>query len=76
MPKHEKIVETIPVGPLGIIALESSKSLGAKVNEHLVSWRDLRESEHKETIAFKGYQRDSFLLMPAAPGLEPVRPKE
>ena len=35
MPKHEKIVETIPVGPLGIIALESSKSLGAKINEIL-----------------------------------------
>ncbi|CUH93820.1 ribose-phosphate pyrophosphokinase [Herbinix luporum] len=67
MPKHEKIVETIPVGPLGIIALESSKSLGAKINEHLVSWRDLRESEHKETIAFKGYQRDSFLINACCP---------
>ena len=30
MPKHEKIVETIPIGPLGIIALESSETLGAK----------------------------------------------
>ena len=47
MSKHEKIVETIPVGRLGIIALESSKALGQKVNDYLVQWRNSRESEHK-----------------------------
>jgi len=62
MSKHEKIVETIPVGRLGIIALESSKALGQKVNDYLVQWRNSRESEHKGTIAFSGYQRDSYLL--------------
>ncbi len=67
MSKHEKIVETIPVGPLGIIALESSNSLGQRVNDYLVEWRDARESEHKGTIAFSGYQRDSFLLKACCP---------
>lgn len=62
MSKHEKIVETIPVGRLGIIALESSKALGQKVDDYLVQWRNSRESEHKGTIAFSGYQRDSYLL--------------
>lgn len=62
MSKHEKIVETIPVGRLGIIALESSKALGQKVNDYLVQWRNSRESEHKGTIAFSGYQRNSYLL--------------
>jgi len=62
MSKHEKIVETIPVGRLGIIALESSKALGQKVDDYLVQWRNSRESEHKGTIAFSGYQRNSYLL--------------
>lgn len=67
MLKHEKIVETIPVGPLGIIALESSKPLGQKVNDYLVQWRNSRESEHKGTIAFSGYQKDSYLLNACCP---------
>jgi ribose-phosphate pyrophosphokinase len=67
MSNREKIVETIPVGPLGIIALESSKSLGQRVNSYLVDWRNSRESEHKGTIAFSGYQRDSYLLNACCP---------
>jgi len=67
MSKNEKIVETIPVGPLGIIALESSNSLGESVNQYLVEWRNSRESEHKGTIAFSGYQRDSYLLNACCP---------
>ncbi len=67
MSKHEKIVETIPVGPLGIIALESSKTLGQNVNDYLVEWRTSRESEHKSTIAFSGYQRDSYLVNACCP---------
>ena len=67
MSKHEKLVETIPVGRLGIIALESSKNLGRNVNDYLVEWRNSRESEHKGTIAFTGYQRDSYLLNACCP---------
>jgi ribose-phosphate pyrophosphokinase len=67
MPKQEKIVETIPIGPLGIIALESSNTLGNKVNDYLVYWRDLRESEHKRTLAFTGYQRDTYLINACCP---------
>ncbi len=63
----QKIVETIPVGPLGIIALESSKALGQRVNDYLVEWRNARESEHKSTIAFAGYQRDSYLVNAICP---------
>lgn len=62
MPQQEKILETIPVGTLGMIALESSKSLGQKVNDYIVDWRKARESEHTSTIAFAGYQRDSYLI--------------
>lgn len=59
---QENFLETIPVGSLGIIALESSKALGQKVNDYIVNWRKQRDNEHKSTIAFSGYQRNSYLL--------------
>lgn len=59
---EEKIIETIPVGPLGLIPLKSCKALGEKVDKYLVDWRRERESEHKHTIAFAGYQRDSYII--------------
>ncbi len=60
-------LETIPVGTLGIIPLEGCKSLGEKVNDYLVEWRTVRESEHKESLAFAGYQRDSYILNAKVP---------
>ena len=42
---EEKTIETIPVGPLGLIPLKSCSTLGAKVNDWLVEWRKERESE-------------------------------
>ena len=59
---EEKTIETIPVGPLGLIPLKSCAELGEKVNRHLVEWRRERESEHKSTIAFTGYQRDNYII--------------
>lgn len=64
---EEKTIETIPVGPLGLIPLKSCASLGAKVNDWLVSWRNERESEHKSTIAFAGYQRESYIVNAKTP---------
>ena len=60
-------LETIPVGSLGIIPLEGCKSLGEKVDHYLVKWRTIRESEHKESLSFAGYQRDSYLLKAKVP---------
>ena len=59
---EEKIIDTIPVGPLGLIPLKSCAELGRCVDEYLVKWRKERESEHKTTIAFAGYQRDSYII--------------
>ncbi len=60
-------LETIPVGSLGIIPLEGCKSLGQKVDNYLVKWRTVRESEHKTSLAFAGYQRDSYILKAQVP---------
>ncbi len=67
MPQQETNLETIPVGTLGIIALESSKTLGQKVNDYIVEWRKARDNEHKSTIAFAKYQRESYLLEASCP---------
>lgn len=61
-PNQERNLETIPVGPLGLIALESHRTLGGKVNEYLVKWRKIRDNKHKSNIAFEGYQRDNYLI--------------
>lgn len=42
---EEKVIETIPVGPLGLIPLKSCTELGNKVDRYLVDWRRERESE-------------------------------
>lgn len=60
-------LETIPVGSLGIIPLKGCKTLGEKVDDYLVKWRTVRESEHKNSLAFAGYQRDSYILKANVP---------
>ena len=69
MPNREekRNLETIPVGSLGIIALKGCKELSEKVDAFLVKWRAERESEHKGSLAFAGYQRDSYLLEAKVP---------
>ena len=55
-------VETIPYGPLGIIAMPGCEALAAKIDSYLVKWRKEQAQEHHGTIAFYGYQRDSYLI--------------
>ncbi|MDR1766762.1 MAG: ribose-phosphate pyrophosphokinase-like domain-containing protein, partial [Lachnospiraceae bacterium] len=64
---EDKTIETIPVGPLGLIPLKGCDKLGKKVDDYLVQWRRERESEHKSTIAFAGYQRDSYVVNAQTP---------
>ncbi|MDE6890201.1 MAG: ribose-phosphate pyrophosphokinase [Lachnospiraceae bacterium] len=65
--EEKRNLETIPVGSLGMIPLEGCKTLGEKVDDYLVRWRTARESEHKESLAFAGYQRDSYILKAKVP---------
>ena len=65
--EEKRNLETIPVGSLGIISLEGCRPLGEKVDKFLVNWRAERESEHKESLAFSGYQRNSSLLNAKVP---------
>lgn len=60
--EEKRNLETIPVGSLGLIPMQGCKSLGEKVDYYLVKWRTERESEHKDSLAFAGYQRNSYIL--------------
>ena len=69
MPKREekRNLESIPVGSLGIISLDGCRNLAQKVDSYLVKWRFERESDHTGSLAFSGYQRDSYLLKARVP---------
>lgn len=60
--EEKRNLETIPVGSLRLIPLEGCMDLGKKVDYYLVKWRTERENEHKNSLAFKGYMRDSYIL--------------
>ncbi|MBQ3004326.1 MAG: ribose-phosphate diphosphokinase, partial [Clostridia bacterium] len=53
---------TIPVGQLGIIALPGCEELASKIDKYLVKSRAQKNSEHKNTIAFVGYEKDSYIV--------------
>ena len=50
MPNDERILETMPVGTLGLIATDSCIELGQQVDEYLTKWRENREHQHKNDI--------------------------
>ena len=60
--RSQRVLETIPVGSLGLIP-----DLGQQVNDYLVKWRHSSELEHKSNIAFTGYERDSYLIEAKTP---------
>ncbi len=62
MTREEMHLDTIPIGPLGIIALPSCKEMGKKINEYIIAWRQKREGEHISTLPFNGYLKDSYLV--------------
>lgn len=62
-----KDLNTIPVGRLGLIPLESCSELGANVDKWLIKWRKERENAHKDSPFFEGYQRDSYLIKSQTP---------
>ncbi len=65
--EEKRNLNSIPVGSLGIIPLSGCKELGDKVDKYLVRWRAERESEHKDSLAFAGYQRDSYIIQTRVP---------
>lgn len=61
--RHDKrSLETIPVGSLGLIPLTGCEQIGQEIDYYLTQWRAEREGEHKNSLAFAGYQRPTYIV--------------
>ncbi len=60
--RTERTLENIPVGALGLIPVVGCEELGSKVNDYLVKWRKESAHEHKDDVAFSGYERDTYII--------------
>ena len=61
--RHDKRnLESIPVGSLGLIPLKGCENIGKEIDYYLTRWRAERESEHKNSLAFAGYQRPTYVV--------------
>ena len=61
-----KILDRMPVGPLGLIPLQSCAELGEKVNSYLSKWRSERGAS-ETSLVLAGYSRDSYIMDVATP---------
>ena len=59
---EDKKIDTVPIGPLGLIPLKGMEEFTKKVNNYLVEWRKERESEHKGTLLFSEYEKDNYII--------------
>ncbi len=60
--RNERVLDNIPVGSLGIIALDGCQEMGNKINDYLVKWRHEDGPEYKNDVIFNGYERDNYLI--------------
>ena len=60
---HDKRhLDTMPAGALGIVPIKGCEEMASEINFYLTRWRDERESEHKDSLAYIGYKRPSYIV--------------
>ena len=60
-------INTVPVGDLAIIPLQSCTEMGRKVDSLISYWRQHRESNYEGSLGMAGYKKDSYLIDVATP---------
>lgn len=65
--RSDRILDNIPVGSLGIIALDGCQEKVANVDEYLVKWRKESNLAHKDDVVFAGYEQDSYMINAKVP---------
>ena len=55
-------LDTLPAGALGIVPIKGCEEMAAEINYYLTRWRAERESEHKDSLAYIGYKRPSYIV--------------
>ena len=56
-----------PIGPLGIIALDSMENIGQDVNDIISHWRKEDIINKKYVIHYEGYDKESYLIKSKIP---------
>ncbi|MBQ6875474.1 MAG: ribose-phosphate pyrophosphokinase [Lachnospiraceae bacterium] len=64
---EEKKFDMLPVGPLGVIAVDGCQNLVSKVNQYLVEWRQERGKANPTVAVYEGYDRDTYLVETKVP---------
>lgn len=62
MPKLDLLEKALPVAPLKIAALESCRTMGQKVNDYIVQFRQETLAEDLNSPLFSNYQMDNYLI--------------
>ncbi len=65
--RSDRILENIPVGALGIIALDGCQEMGKRANDYIVKWRKEEGHEFKNDVVFSGYEKDTYLIESKVP---------
>lgn len=65
--RNERNLDNIPVGALGIIAVDGCQEMGKHVDDYIVRWRREDGHEYKDDIVFSGYERDTYLVNAKVP---------
>ncbi len=65
--RTERVLNNIPIGPLGIIALDGCENMGKMIDDYLVKWRHEDGHEFKNDVVFTGYERDTYLVDASVP---------
>ena len=60
--RTERNLDNIPVGSLGIIALDGCQEMGKMVDDYLVQWRREDTNANKDNIVYTGYEKDTYLI--------------
>lgn len=67
MPELSEVFDTIPMGPLGIIAMRGCEKLAESIDVYIKNWRTESQSINKQTLAFAGYERDTYIIKTDCP---------
>ena len=62
MSNIELLERTLPVAPLKIVAMESYRGLGQKVNDYIVSFRENTINEVSESSLYVNYKSNNYLV--------------
>ena len=65
--RNERILDNIPGGDLGIIAIDGCTEMGKKVNDYIAKWRNEDGHVFEDDILFQGYKKDSYLVEAKVP---------